>query len=242
MMSASPDKASTRRVAILAPMPSELGPLVKLLGLVASNEAMQTVWHGAVGTTEIVAGRTGIGMRKGAAAAERFLEQASPDHLFVVGIAGGIGPDAHVGAVIDPVRVRNLETGEEIGPTRMGTTEGHGVLVSSDRLLDANEARSFASEGVIAVDMETAAIGSVCERAGCPWSVYRAISDRADDGTTDAAVLGLVDAEGRPKPGAVAGFLLTRPHRLFQLIHLARGTNRATARAARAAVAALHTL
>lgn len=231
-----------RRMAILAPMASELAPLVRSLGLVRSADAGQRLWRGAVGRMEIVATRSGIGMRAAATAARRILEETSPDHLFVVGIAGGIGPEVRVGSAIDPESVRNLDSGEELRPARLRGTEGRGVLASSDRLLDPDEALALASRGVIAVDMETAAVGSVCAELGCPWSVYRAISDRADDGSTDPAILGLVDAEGRPRPAAVARFLLTRPHRIPQLVRLARGTHEAVRCAARAAVDAMRTL
>ena len=92
---------------------------------------------------------------------------------------------------------------------------------------------------MVAIDMETAAIASVCEQRGTPWSVFRAISDRADDGTTDAAILALADSDGNPNLAAVARFVLTRPQRIPQLVRLARGVQAATRAAASAAVAAL---
>ncbi|UCE87523.1 MAG: nucleoside phosphorylase, partial [Deltaproteobacteria bacterium] len=92
------------------------------------------------------------------------------------------------------------------------------------------------------IDMETAAVAAVCERRRCPWSVFRAISDRADDGSTDAAVLALAGPDGRPDLLAVARLVLTRPRRVPQLVRLARGATRAARVAASAAVAALETL
>ncbi len=87
--------------------------------------------------------------------------------------------------------------------------------------------------------METAAIAAVCERRGCPWSVFRAVSDRADDGSTDVAILGLADSNGNPNLAAVARFVLTRPRRIPQLVRLARGASVATRAAANAAFTAL---
>jgi hypothetical protein len=87
--------------------------------------------------------------------------------------------------------------------------------------------------------METAAIAAVCEERGCAWSVFRAISDRADDGSTDPAILALAGPQGDPDPRAVLRFLLTRPWRIPQLARLARGLRAATHAAAAAAVAAL---
>lgn len=230
---------AARRVAILAPMPSELAPLVKLCGLTPPAERDAGLRWGAAGRVEVVATVTGIGMRSGAQAAERVIDGTSPDHLIVTGIAGGIGASVAIGDLIVPELVLDLETGRELRPTPLGVAPRRGTLASSDGLLEAPaEAKRLGERGVIAIDMETAAIAAVCEQRGCPWSVFRAVSDRADDGSTDAAVFGLVDSDGNPKLGAVARFVLRRPHRIAQLVRLARGTNAATAAAARAAFAA----
>jgi hypothetical protein len=53
------------------------------------------------------------------------------------------------------------------------------------------------------------------------------------------AILGLIDAEGRPDPAAVARFVLSRPQRIPQLVRLARGSRAARHAAAAAAVAAI---
>ena len=41
------------------------------------------------------------------------------------------------------------------------------------------------AQGVVSLDMETAAIGECCEKRNVPWSVFRTISDRASDGSVD---------------------------------------------------------
>ena len=71
--------------------------------------------------------------------------------------------------------------------------------------------------------METAAVAAACERAGRPWSVFRAISDHTSDGTIDQAVFSMTGPDGEAKPAAVARFLLTQPWRIPQLARLARG-------------------
>ena len=86
--------------------------------------------------------------------------------------------------------------------------------------------------------METAAVAAVCERRGCPWSVFRAISDRVTDETTDPAVLALAGPDGSGDPWAVARYLLARPWRIVRLARLARGTLRAANAAADAAIRA----
>jgi nucleoside phosphorylase len=226
------------RVAILAPMPSELRPLRRPLGLRRSGDGGH--FAGRVGGTEVVAALTGIGTRAGARAAERLLEAAAVDHLVVVGIAGGIGPSVAIGDVVVPERVLDLATGAELRPARLGERAPRGVLATSDALLsDPAAAARLAERGVIAIDMETAAVGAVCEGRGCPWSVFRAISDRADDGSTDAAVAALAGPDGNPRWSAVARFVLAQPWRIPQLVRLGRGLALSTRNAADAAVAAL---
>jgi adenosylhomocysteine nucleosidase len=227
-----------RRVAILAPMPSELRPLLGPLGLV--RDPGGDLFRGRAGPVEVVAALTGIGMAAGARCAEEVLEAGSPDHLIVVGIAGAISPAVAVGDLVVPERVSNLDTGESLYPAALGAHVPRGTLVSSDAFLRSPaQAAHLAERGVVAIDMETAAIGTVCERRGFPWSVFRAISDRADDGSADAAVLDLVDAEGNPKLAVAARFVLTHPGRIPHLVRLARGARLATRAAAGAARAAL---
>jgi hypothetical protein len=72
--------------------------------------------------------------------------------------------------------------------------------------------------------------------------VFRAISDRADDGSIDAEVFGLAGPEGGANPHALARFVLTRPWRLPQLVRLGRGARLAAGVAAAAAVRALEHL
>ncbi len=231
---------SQRRVAILAPMRSELRPLVRALSLRPAASGSSALLSGTVGRVEIVAATTGIGTLAAARAARGVLHAAAVDHLVVIGVAGGIGPSVAIGDLVVPERVLDLATGALHRPTALGDTPARGTLATSDELLvDPDDAARLERQGIIAIDMETAAIGAVCEERRCPWSVFRAISDRADDGSTDAAVFGLAGPEGEPNLPALARFVLTRPWRVPQLARLARALRLATDAAASAAVAAL---
>jgi len=221
-------------------MRSELRPLRSALGLRRTSARGGGLFRGAVGELEIVAGLTGMGLAAGAAGARKILDVAAPDHLVVVGIAGGIGGSVAVGDLVVPERVLDLATGASFTPAPLGDRRARGVLASSDALLAApGEADALAARAVIAIDMETAAIAAVCRERDCPWSVFRAISDRADDGSTDPAVLGLANRDGSPNPTALIRFVLERPGRIPQLLRLAKGANLAARVAADAVVAAL---
>ena len=231
---------SEERVAILAPMGSELRPMVGALSLKRSASGDRSFLAGRLGRIEIVATTTGIGTKAAALAAERILDSGPIRHLVVVGVAGGIGPSVDVGDLVVPQLVIDLSTGAEYRPSILGNAKPRGKLATSDELVsDPAQAARLERQSVIAVDMETAAIAAVCERRRCPWSVFRAISDRADDGSTDPAVFGLAGPHGEPRLGAVARFVLANPKRIPQLARLAQGLSLATNVAATAAVNAL---
>ena len=122
----------------------------------------------------------------------------------------------------------------------MGDTEARGTLATSNEVLsDQAVAARLERQGVIAVDMETAAIAAICESRACPWSVLRAISDRAGDDSTDPAMLGLAGPDGEPNVPALVRFVLTNSRRLPYLVRLGHDLRLATNAAASGAVSAL---
>jgi adenosylhomocysteine nucleosidase len=225
------------RVALLAPMKSELRPLVKKLSLQRSDDEGAVVYTGTAGDVEVVATLTGIGMQPAADAAERILTSGRVDHLIVAGIAGGVEPHCNVGDLIVPEVVVNGHTGTEHRPVALGDATPHGTLVSSDDFTSAADDVARASrDGITAMDMETAAVAAVCEARGCPWSVFRVISDMAGD--TDEAVLALANPDGSPNVAAAARYVATHPWRLPKLTRLARDAQAAADAAADAAIEA----
>jgi adenosylhomocysteine nucleosidase len=234
--------APLMRVALLAPMRQELAPLVRKLSLRRDTDSIG--WHsGHVGALDVVARLTGIGTAAAARAAEALLAATPVDHVMVVGIAGGVDAEQPIGASIAPEIVVDGVSGREFRPTQLGALAPRGRLLTWDRLVtDLDEAAALRRSGVVGLDMETAAIAAVCERRGCPWSVFRAISDRVTDRSVDADVLSLAGSDGSGNPKALARYLLARPGRSIGLLRLARGTRRAANAAADAAIEACRRL
>jgi hypothetical protein len=105
------------------------------------------------------------------------------------------------------------------------------VLLTTDVLHNQPEdLEEMIAEGIVAVDMETAAIGAVAEDRGIPWTAFRAISDRAGDPLVDAAVVGMSNADGSPNLPAVLRYVVTHPHRIPTLARLGKGMRAAVAR------------
>ena len=232
--------AGAARIAVLAPMRHELRPLVRPLSLHRAGRGADALYSGAVGRVEIVAAITQMGILAAARAAERVLDSGAIDHLVVVGIAGGIGASVGIGDLVVPELVIDLSTGAQHRPAQLGDATPRGTLATADGLIvDLDVFARLEKRGVIAIDMETSAVAAVCERRGCPWSVFRAISDRAGDPGIDSAVFALATPDGGPDLPAIARFVLTRPWRLPKLARLGRDMQIATRVAAAAAVAAL---
>lgn len=214
-----------RRVAVLAPMPSELGPVVKVMQLTRRDDRHHT---GRVGPVEVVATRTGMGLDLATTATERVLDAEPVDHVVVVGIAGGIGT-SRVGDLVVPEAVVDRTTGTRYEAVPLGPSAG--VISSSDEfLVDPARVAELAASGVLAVDMETSAVAAVCHGRGVAWSAVRVVSDLATD-HPDAAVLGLANPDGSPNAAAALRFVLRHPHRIPGLVRIGRDS----ARAARAA-------
>jgi len=188
---------------MLAPMQPELQPIVRRLDL----EGDGSLYRGRAGAMEVVAMLTTIGMTAGAQAARRMLEH-DVDWVMVVGIAGGVDRSVPIGGVIVPEVVIDRATGGRFRPTRAGPITPRGTLSCGDELITGPaELDAMAAQGVVAVDMETAAVAAVCDGAQVPWSVFRGISDYAGEGLVDDAVFAMTRPDGTADPEVIARYL-----------------------------------
>src|SRR5437899_2750273 len=122
------DASRPRRVAMLAPMPSELRPIVRKVPLHRSQLGELAVHTGTIGATEVVATRTGMGMPSATRAAEAILDAGPVDHVLIVGIAGGVAPGLEIGQVLVPDVVVDGHTRAEYRPSPFGGVTAAGRL------------------------------------------------------------------------------------------------------------------
>ena len=231
---------SAKTVAMLAPMVPELAPLKKRIPLRKVDDGNGAYTHeGQVGDVRVVAVITGIGTQPAKETTERLLDATTVDHVMVVGIAGGMGPTVEIGDLVVPELVIDEPTGQECRPHVLDGYAPRGTIVTSDRFGYDDETNArFIADGVVGLDMETSAIGLVCQARGVPWTAFRGISDRGDDATVDVEVLKLAGADGSGDNKALMKYLLRRPWKILYLKNLAKGTNLAVNAAADAAIAA----
>lgn len=225
-------------LAFICAMPMELRPLAKQLGLRTDGG----VHSGALDARPVVAIATGMGTDLATRSTSRLLDSVNVDRVLVFGITGAVDDETPIGAMVNPELVVNSETGREHRPEPLGQDTPRGTMWTTNVITPAHELPALRARGVVCLDMETAAIAEVCERRGIPWSVHRAISDRATDGSVDDEVFHLSHQDGTPNPRAIARYFLRHPQRIPRMAKMAKGAKLATERAADAAVAAARSL
>ncbi len=186
------ESTGSKRVGMLAPMQPELQPIVRRLGMEGDGSLYRGLTSGGV---EVVAMLTNIGMANGASAAARMLDH-DVDHVMVVGIAGAVDQSVlKIGDVVVPEVVIRRATERTFRPMFLGEIVPKGTLSCGDDLITNPAVLALMAEvGVIAVDMETAAVAEVCDDARVAWSVFRGISDFAGEGLVDDALFALTKA------------------------------------------------
>jgi adenosylhomocysteine nucleosidase len=227
------------RTAFVCAMPMEVKPLVRKLSLAKSQIGDVSVHTGTLGSDRVVAIVTGMGTKLATAGIERLLGVMPVRRVVVVGITGALEDLTPIGALVDPEIVVDGATGTEYRPSPLGGGTPAGKMWTSDTLTtDPGVLADLRARGVVSLDMETAALAAVCEARGIPWSVFRAISDRASDGTIDEEVFQMSNQDGTPNPRAIIRYFLKHPGRLASMPRMRKGAVLAADRAADAAIRA----
>ncbi len=229
-----------RPIAFVCAMPMELAPLTRDLGLVETEIDGELFHTGRVGERDVVGIVTGMGTRLAGDGVERLLDAFDVDHVLVVGIAGaGVG-DAPIGTLVLPEVVVHGPSGREHRPTRLGDADHAGHMWTNDELItELEDLAALHERGVVALDMETAAIAHACEQRGVPWSVFRAISDRSTDGLIDAEVFAMSNLDNTPNVEAITAYFEQHPEAAARLEQMGADAVLAADTAAAAAIAAL---
>jgi nucleoside phosphorylase len=217
----------------------ELSPLRRKLSLRKRQLVGLHVYEGSLGPRPVVATVTGMGTALASRGTERLLAAAPVDQVVVVCITGALDDVTPIGSLVRPDVVVDGATGAEFRPVPLGRAAPTGTMWTSDSMItDADALAGLRARGVVALDMETAAVAAVCEGRGIPWSVVRSVSDRTGDGVDDE-VFHLSNQDGTPNPRAVVTFLVRHPGRIPAMARMARGAKLAMERAADEAIAAL---
>ena len=172
-------------IAFVCAMPIELRPLRRRLRLRRSGLG----YAGRVGDRELIALVTGMGGALARAATVQLLDAVDVEWVIVVGVTGAIENETPIGTLVLPELVIDGADGSQHRPTPLPLGNAHGTMWTTDELiLDPAQHADLRARGHIARHGDGCG-REVCEERGVPWSVVRAISDRASDGSVDAEVL-----------------------------------------------------
>jgi hopanoid-associated phosphorylase len=157
------------------------------------------------------------------------------NRLVSFGIAGALDPSLQPGDIVigSAVRTRDRERQPvdqkwlahlttHLTPARVGEIFGSSQIVGKA----SEKAMLFRDTGAACVDQESHWVADAAHAQHLPFIVLRAIADRAGDSLPPAVLVGL-DAQGKPRIGAVIGALLRNPVQLPGLIRVALQTDRA---------------
>jgi adenosylhomocysteine nucleosidase len=233
------EAARDGRIAFVFAMPLELEPLVQKLSLTEIEIGGVTLHTGTVGGHEIVATVTGMGTALATAGTRRLLDAVPVRWVLVVGITGALENETPIGTLVNPEIVVNSETGKEFRPAPLALGTPAGKMWTTNGLTtDGRDLAALIADGVVSLDMETAAIAELCEARDIPWSVFRVISDRASDGSVDDEIFHLSNQDGTPNAAAIERYIAEHPEKLAHLGAMAENANLATHTAVDAALAA----
>jgi nucleoside phosphorylase len=230
-------------IGFIFAMPIELAPFAERLAL-AETEVDGVAMHvGTLAGRKVVAIVTGMGMDHARLGVARLLDAVSLEWVVVVGITGALENATPIGTVILPEVVVNSRTFTEWRPAPMGDGTPRGKMWTSDGITSNRDGmlERLVAEGVVSLDMETAAIAEVCEARGVPWSVFRVISDRASDGTVDEELFALSNMDGTPNQEAIEAYIAKYPERLPALAKMGQDCALATRIASDEAIRAVET-
>jgi adenosylhomocysteine nucleosidase len=235
------------RIALLAPMEMELQALLDAVPTPAwsSGRAGELPAHRTTldrddgSSAALVAVQIGMGTVPAERATRTLLQHVDVDHVVVLGIAGGVLPSAEIGDLVVVESALHGPTGRTHDAAPLGPVPPSGVLHTSDLLIqDPGALAELIGQGVVALDMETAAVAHVCEQEDVPWTSFRAVSDVPGDDTITAEVAALTGPDGMPDLDAITRFLEADPSRAAALERLGNDANHAARVAAEAAIAA----
>ncbi|MDX1691717.1 MAG: 5'-methylthioadenosine/adenosylhomocysteine nucleosidase [Acidimicrobiia bacterium] len=186
---------------------------------------------GRIGGREVLVTTSGFGKVAAASTVTVMIERYGVAAVLFTGVAGGVGAGVEIGDVVvahelaqhdfDASPIFPRFTIPTLGTDRIaadpaiadalaegaraaGRAVHRGLVASGDRFVDdAAETAALrdALPGLLAVEMEGAAVAQVCTEIGVPFGVVRTISDHAD---ADAAPDFLAFVEGVAAPLSAA--------------------------------------
>ena len=205
------------------------------------SSAASRLYSGAVGGTDILLSVSGMGRAAAENATEELLQRYNPGAVLSLGFAGGLASHVAPGALVGAEEIvrANAAGGDRLRPddallrcardalTEVRTPHSWGHLLTASEVVTSpgDKARLGDQTGALAVDMESAWVGRVCQQHETPFLAVRAVVDAAGDALPPI----LVDVTAGDSGLRRVASLLARPWLFPRLLRLARAAARARA-------------
>lgn len=220
-------------LAIIAALDDEVRPIASKMEVdsrLHRKPALFTV--GKHGRTVLVLARSGVGRRAMADAAAHLLDQYRPAFCLHVGYCGGTDPQDQAGDLIVADAVVDAESGERFSLEAVQVERAllvcrelelrarRGALVTVEKPVEQPHEKAFVGtqHEAIGIDMESAALVSVCQKRGVPHLVVRTVLDPLDVALPD--LCDAIAADGSTDGMKLAGHLMKKPKDLLSLPRL----------------------
>ena len=240
------------RVVVLAAIPQESRPLLKLLGTSRKLAGQpHPAWLQRSSHVELLVMESGMGPERAWRAARHALSGSSIDLLVSIGFAGSLWPGFRLGQVVWSRELTAYDEGAGNLPSvgfRPGSTLGLTTFcrtheVQPARFLTVDRPRSkagmagrFAAEPTV-VEMESTAVAAAAHCRHVPFLGLRAITDESTQ-DIDWELDSMVDRAGRVSAPKVMRAVLRRPSLLRSMLRL-RSSSRVAGRNLAATLIAL---
>jgi adenosylhomocysteine nucleosidase len=213
-------------VGIVAALPIEIGPLTDLLRDVRTYSdpegSHRPVVEGMLGESVVAVVTAGVGRKSAAKGTRRLLGGHRPRWIVSAGFGGALDPRLKRNDVVFATEIVDAASPEApplaIDLTPPASSPGSKIRYTSGRLVTASKiVRTSGEKAALrerfaadVVDMETAAVASICADRGQRFLAIRVISDEAD---TDLPpeVITVMGPTGGFRLGATIGALWKRP-------------------------------
>jgi adenosylhomocysteine nucleosidase len=214
----------SRRIAILAALPSELKPLVKGWQRQPAGKYVSLWTTVDADGDELIAVCAGMGATAARRAFQAAEDRGPLDLVLSVGLAGATDAGVRLGTVACLSEVIDVQTGE-----RFTLTEGERRLrlATVTRTAGVQEkARLFASYAAVLVDMEAATVARLAAMRSVPMCCFKAVSDAADANLPE--IDRFVDANGQLSVPRFLAYLAVHPGQWSAVARLAKSSRSAS--------------
>ncbi|TKJ32276.1 5'-methylthioadenosine/S-adenosylhomocysteine nucleosidase [bacterium (candidate division B38) B3_B38] len=208
---------------------------------------------GEAGGQEVILIQSGVGSKRAERATSLLLENYSTDLIISAGYAGALQPHLRAAELVIPQEIyeRYLEKkkeGEPAGALKLAIKVDDnlirfarqlaeearlrfhsGNLITSAKVISQPASKRLLGQeySLVAVDMETAAVGRVAERNGIPFLSIRSVLDPIDL-KIDLPWEQFIDKRGEVKFGFKSVFLLKKPWMAWRFMMIKRNMRQAS--------------